>query len=654
MVFIHEFEILFLDMLFQFEFLIISMSFPKRKWLEPADEVHHDLFRKRPSTTWREPAPESMFTIVKNPFKLLEARPKVLPGPQRKHDIQPILHGPSISTREICHFPRFKRLRNPKPLQAHEKALALKKKNADLWIMILAHLHRYSMLFQKTADSQYQDEHVCNILSNYNQISTARHLQIWQQFADWCEPFGFHPATISTAFLLDFIYEATYQIRHHKFSMKSLIQSLKFVAHQAEIPKLVELLNTPVINGYVSSNKKPQNPREVFPLPFHVAIAFEEYIKDERRPSSSRLILGCFLFMFWTGLRFQDLQRTKPSSISLTDGILRAVCELSKSGQPQPAACISCGFSTLSFTTGWGYFWFDLIQDWISLVKEKAPQFQLDFIFPEVQGEGQLHLNLIPRPMVYSKAASILRHVAKQPFMAPPYTATEVTTLTVHSAKSALISAAKQLDLPQHWIAEQGHHRGKRTQGDRYSRDDTVYQLLLQKTVICKCKCNWRPVTPQARGGQHPIPQRNFCIPTAKLTWPPFLEIESSSYPSIREEPIPDSTQEHSSQVFRPEPYEPVNQGVDAKSSVGESVQSSSDASSEESSSSSDDIEDKPTKGPFFLNHFTRIAHCIKQSNNGKKLPACGAKLFDESLYRISDELPSDFDMCQHKGCRGQ
>ena len=190
--------------------------------------------------------------------------------------------------------------------------------------------------------------------------------------------------------------------------------------------------------------------------------------------------------MFWTGLRFQDLQRTKPGNMYmfLTDGILRAICELSKSGQPQPAACVACGFSTLTFTTGWGYFWYDLVQDWIISLQERAPNFELDFIFPEVQGEGQISQALIPRPMVYSKAASILRHVAKQPFMAPPYTVAEVTTLTVHSAKSALISAAKQLDLLLHWIAEQGHHRGKRTQGDRYSRDDTIYQLLLQKTII--------------------------------------------------------------------------------------------------------------------------------------------------------------------------
>ena len=88
--------------------------------------------------------------------------------------------------------------------------------------------------------------------------------------------------------------------------MKSLIQSLKFVAYQAEVQKLVEVLNAPVINGNMSSTKKLQNPREVYPLPSHVAVSFEYYVMDDRRPQSSRLILGCYICMFWTGLRFQD------------------------------------------------------------------------------------------------------------------------------------------------------------------------------------------------------------------------------------------------------------------------------------------------------------------------------------------------------------
>ena len=187
--------------------------------------------------------------VVKHPNKLMEARPKMI-ADSKSHYIQPKLLGPSISAHEACNFPRFKRMTTQTPVQAHEKALALKKKkNPETWIMMLAHLHRFSLLYQKTADSSYQDEHVSNILSSYNQISTARHLQVWQHFTEWCEPFGLHPANISTSFLLDFIYEATYQIRQHKFSMKSLIQSLKLMAHQEEVTKLVELLNAPVIYG---------------------------------------------------------------------------------------------------------------------------------------------------------------------------------------------------------------------------------------------------------------------------------------------------------------------------------------------------------------------------------------------------------------------
>ena len=309
----------------------------------------------------------------------------------------------------------------------------------------------------------------------------------------------------------------------------------------------------------------------------------------------------------------------------------------------------------MTFTCGWGYVWYDLLQDWIKLLRGKVPDFELDFIFPDVQDEGLIMNALIPRPMVYSKAASILRHVAKQPFMSPPYTTAEVTTLTVHSAKSALISAAKQLDLPQHWIAEQGHHRGKRTQGDRYSRDDTIYQLLLQKTIICKCKLGWRPVTPQARGGQHPIPQRPFIIPTGQLLWPPFLDIASSSMDNIGQDlnsvSIKDILRDLKGQeLSQEEPSRASNQGSDVRSLEKESLESSS--SSDSSPSSSDEENEQPAKGPFLLNHFTRIAHCVRKNNEGKYIPACGAKLFDASLYRISDELPSDFDLCHHKGCK--
>ena len=73
-------------------------------------------------------------------------------------------------------------------------------------------------------------------------------------------------------------------------------------------------------------------------------------------------------------------------------------------------------------------------------------------------------------------------------------------------------------------------------------------------------------------------------------------------------------------------------------------------SSSDSSSSSSEEADKQKNPGPFILNHFTRIAHLAKHKD-GKLVPSCGAKFFNEKLYRVSDELPEDYDLCQHKAC---
>ena len=113
--------------------------------------------------------------------------------------------------------------------------------------------------------------------------------------------------------------------------------------------------------------------------------------------------------------------------------------------------------------------------------------------------------------------------------MSPPYNSSEVARLTVHSTKSALISAANQLDLPTHWIAEQGHHRGKRTQGDRYSRDGTVYQLLLQRTVVCKTKLDGDQLHHKLVEDNTHFHRNILFLPTDDLKWPAFLD-NSANY----------------------------------------------------------------------------------------------------------------------------
>ena len=122
------------------------------------------------------------------------------------------------------------------------------------------------------------------------------------------------------------------------------------------------------------------------------------------------------------------------------------------------------------------------MKKWEKFIRSRNPKFQIDFIVRDIVQEGSVESALLPRPLPYVKASTIIRHSASQPWMNPPNQIKELANITVHSMKSSLISAGKQLDLPRHWMQEQGHHRGSRNQTDRYSRDDTLYSLFLQGT----------------------------------------------------------------------------------------------------------------------------------------------------------------------------
>ena len=99
----------------------LNMNRPKRPWREPLAEEPLDLPRQRAFNKWSEPAPESRHMIVKNPYKLLEAKPKTK-ADSTSHYIQPKLHGPLTSPLNTCTFPRFKKSRNQtqsKPMKRH-------------------------------------------------------------------------------------------------------------------------------------------------------------------------------------------------------------------------------------------------------------------------------------------------------------------------------------------------------------------------------------------------------------------------------------------------------------------------------------------------------------------------------------------------------
>ena len=602
-------------------------SFPRKPWIEPLREEAVPTFSTRAIPTWSEPSREETVSFSRSVFAVTQ--------PTSKSKPKPSIYGekPTLDMQTECELqsmPRFKRVRfnQPKTMKSGEEE---KRRNVnDIWLHTVLQLATFSGLYNATSTSDYQKEHLGVTIKNFNNNSLLRHLQIWQHFCEWCKPLGFHPAAIPMQVLLDFIYEASYEVNKQSYSMHSLIRSLRFISQQAEVTTLKEILWAPVISGYLSETKKPKNPREVFPLPFHYEVALERYIMNPLWPESNKLIAGSFLFQFWSGLRYQDMQRVQPKTLVIQEGIIRCISSLTKSGSPQPAAALACGFTSRSFLHGWGYIWMELMQKWIAVVSSKADNFELDFIFPDIQQEGAISSSLIPRPLQYSKASTILRFWAKRSWMSPPYSDKELLNITVHSTKSSLISAAKQLDLPRHWLVEQGHHRGQRTQTDRYSRDDTLYALFLQRSIVDKVRVGWRPLVAQARGGQAPMSQKNFQVPDDQLSWPTFL------FPAAHSD----------------------SHDVQVQKNYTDKKDTDSDSSSSSSSSSDESSDKAPSEKPletvsYILNAFTRVAHMAKYVQ-GSSFPdaACGARLtLEKHQFPVVDVVPADYDFCQHKAC---
>ena len=109
-------------------------------------------------------------------------------------------------------------------------------------------------------------------------------------------------------------------------------------------------------------NPKPHDRREALPLPLAILAAWEEHIVSPACTPAVGLLLGALLLCAHCSLRFGDIQRIKPSALSLSAQALRGLCWATKTtNQGQPFACLPFGLRGKDISTSWLVKWLALL-----------------------------------------------------------------------------------------------------------------------------------------------------------------------------------------------------------------------------------------------------------------------------------------------------
>ena len=144
-------------------------------------------------------------------------------------------------------------------------------------------------------------------------------------------------------------------------------------------------------------------------------------------------------------LRFRDLLRTKPASLSIQGRILRWISwrtKMSLSGQPWGVCCL--GITTRPSVKHWVFRFVEAIQIGIDKSREHwGPQWSPDFLFPSCTDPVPFF-----SPCFYHHALALIRFYTQCNWITPAIlTPEEAKRLSTHSMKSTLLAAAGQLNL---------------------------------------------------------------------------------------------------------------------------------------------------------------------------------------------------------------
>ena len=186
-------------------------------------------------------------------------------------------------------------------------------------------MHPFSSVLQQLRSSEFCTEHSERFLNQFAATTLVRYMSCLLQFLQLCVIMHVNVNDLSEAVLADLLISGALARRADGSGPKCsiTIKSLRWAHKQLGVHAFGCAFGALVAS--FEKQKFESDRKESLPYPVFVLMKWERRILQSNTPLKEVIILGGFLLLCWSGLRFSDLQRCRLSTWQLDSTSLRGL-----------------------------------------------------------------------------------------------------------------------------------------------------------------------------------------------------------------------------------------------------------------------------------------------------------------------------------------
>ena len=232
----------------------------------------------------------------------------------------------------------------------------------NLWSKFVPLFSVVSPMLANIECSVYASDHSARFLDQFAATALVKYLTAILAWYQICVDMHVDPWTLSDSQLADVICASSLARRANgegpKHSMT--LKALRWAHKRLQIACLACVFE-PICNSF-HTQKTLGDRRESLPFSLFILCQWERRLLSSNCSEFEVIVLGSFLFLVWSGLRFSDMQRSNLSSWQFTLDELRGI-----SWRTKTAANVSFGLISKGFLSWGTHSW---LLKWLSVLDE--------------------------------------------------------------------------------------------------------------------------------------------------------------------------------------------------------------------------------------------------------------------------------------------